>query len=204
MPNVRDVLSPLVGLSTAVRGWFATHDPTVNVPPVGWKQRAERLNFGAEQSRRVLFMPGLITNGDVPPVTDVGKLVQGRVTSSNPRNLWSWEVPVTMSLCAVDNSDRQNEELQIIAVTNLLELALQAVHGARLVLDPTDPASAFVNPGLANFMTDNMTVRAVTGNVDGAYGRELLVALRMKTPLFDKTYATGTATPALNPVPPRS
>lgn len=199
-----DVFSPLVGLSDAVRIWFAARDATVSVPPVGWKQRAQRLNFGANQSRRVLFMPGLIPNGDVPDVTDMGKLVRGRQTSANPRNLFEWDVPVTLSLCAVDISDVQDEQKQIIAVTNLLEPALTACLNARLPQDPTDPASPLLNPGLANFITDAMTVRVVTRNVDGAYGRELLVALRMKTTLFDKTYATGTATPALNPVPTRS
>lgn len=198
-----NVFSTLVGLSDAVRLWFAARTEGVSVPPVGWRQRVQKLNEGTGRANRVLFMPGAIASGDVPEVTDLGKLLRGRQSSNNPRVLFEWDIPFTMSVWAVDMTDRNDEQLQIIAVTNLLELALQAVHNARLPENPGDPASPLISVGLANLITP-ATVRIVTRNAEQYFGREILVGMSMKTPLYDKTFATGTGTPALHPDPPRS
>jgi hypothetical protein len=195
------VLSALVSLTDGVRAWFAANEPSlgVSVPPFGVAQRAMKLNEGTGCANRIVFMPGLIANGDIPDVVDFGDLTRGHKQSTNPRTLFQWNVPSTMSVWAADTSSADaiaDEQAQIIAVTNLLELAMRAVHNARVRVNPDDPASPLVMVGLANIVTPSK-VRLVTKNVQRNLGREVLVTFAMQTPLFDRTYDVAFPAPVV-------
>lgn len=138
------------------------------VGTTGWKQRQKIINQGQGQANRVLFIPGNDKGEE-------GDLVQPRRTNSNPRSLWKWERIFTCSIWAVDSSDIANEELQIQASSNLLQLTLQAMQwyaSADIVLHKIrrDPVH-----------TENLP-----------FGREVLVEGIHREPLFDIPQAVVT------------
>lgn len=197
-----DVLSELVALSDGVRAWFATHDTTITVPPVGFKQRFEKLNEGTNRAGRVLFIPGIVPGGDVPDVVDMGTIARNanRSATTNPRQLFEWEFPFTMSVWAVDASSADavnDEQKQLIASTNLFEKSLQAVHNARVPVNPNDPTQGYRAVGFGNVRTP-AKVRVVKRNREMAFGLELLVVFTAKSPLFDRSYDVATPTPVVN------
>lgn len=141
-------------------------------PPIvgstGWKQRQQILNQGKGQANRVLFIPGNDKGEE-------GDIVQPRRTNSNPRSLWKWERIFTCSIWAVDSSDIANEELQIQASSNLLQLTVQAMQwfaSADIVLRKIrrDPVH-----------TENLP-----------FGREVLVEGIHREPLYDIPQAVVT------------
>jgi hypothetical protein len=126
-------LSPLLELTDGVRAWFT--NPSVQpllaqmritapvVGTTGWKQREQQLNQGPGQANRVLFIPGTFPDGadegeQVPPIRRKG--VQFRVIAT-------WKRIVTASIWAVDTTDRNNEEKQILACDRLHQLVVAAL-----------------------------------------------------------------------------
>jgi hypothetical protein len=135
--------------------------PAPLVGTTGWKQRQRILNQGVGQANRVLFMPGDDKGAE-------GDLVQPRRTNGNPRALWKWERIVTASIWAVDSTDTANEELQIQASSNLFQLTTQAIQWF-----------ASADYVMRRVRRDPL----VSENLP--FGREILVELIHREPLFD-------------------
>jgi hypothetical protein len=151
-PAAANSNSGIINLSDGVRSYFydpgvarylATNGVTIpEVGTTGWRQRESQLNSAptaptlaapaGQVNRRVLFMPGTEA-GDEGKITEprhrtgVGDALLGNPNPQRPRTLATWERIVTAWVWAVDTSDRNNEQKQIAASDNLLELVIQAL-----------------------------------------------------------------------------
>jgi hypothetical protein len=141
------------------------------VPPTvgatGWKQREQILNQGGGGANRVLFLPGNEQGEE-------GVFAQPRRTSGNPRSLWKWERLLTMSVWSFDPSDPDNEEVQIAASDNLLEMSIQALQWFASADYILQKARSGARWGDKPAMSANLP-----------FGREVLIEFIHREPLFD-------------------
>lgn len=178
--------SSLLALANGVRVYMASVNPSVTVAVTGWKQRAQHLNQGAPGANRILLIPGDLQGRD-------GKLDRElRNTGRNPRVLITWERLVTMSVWACDTSQKDSDEAQIVAVENLLEQAIQAVHTG---VDPDTKTPV----GLANITWGS--VRWTVANQEMAFGREVLVDFTQQAVFLDRPNGVAFPSPVLTPRP---
>jgi hypothetical protein len=181
----------IVALSNAVAATFTANTYEIAGVPVqvgiGLKARS------LWSVPRVVFIPGEF-DGTLPPKPlKEGTLKSPEQSKSfNPRELVSWERLVTLSVYAFDGSDPQNEALQIQAVTNLLEVTLQAIKGAFTPnLSPTDPITKELGyTGQQGAMFDGAPVTRVYPGVEFTLGCEMLVTFTQLGPLFDAPIPT--------------
>lgn len=173
--------SGILALANGMRQYFVVNNVTnVVVTPCGWTQRPRILNQGTPGANRILLIPGKEPGG----VAGAGGTLtrDSRPTTANPRALLTWRKDVTMSVWAVDTTDLHNEELQIAALENLLELAVRAAHSA---VDP----NTLTNVGLAAIEWGAVRYTMPPGEM--AFGKELLVEFVHKCPIFDATVQTA-------------
>jgi hypothetical protein len=183
--------SGIIALSDGVRSFFTTPAIAayfakngVSIPVVGttgWRQREQNLNVApsaptvtqpaGQVNRRVLFIPG--TEGG-----DEGSFSEPRhrtgvgphASNTKPRVLATWDRIVTASVWAVDMSNRNDEQLQIAAADNLLEMVVQALQWF----------------AQADFVAGSGKIRRdpkMTANLPS--GREVLYQFVHREPVFD-------------------
>lgn len=177
--------SGIIALANGMRNYITGLGVSnVVVTPCGWTQRPRILNQGTPGANRILLIPGK----EPGSAAGAGGVLtrDSRPTVNNPRALLTWRKDITMSVWAVDVTDTHNEELQIAALENLLELAVQAAHSA------VDPDTG-VNVGLAAIEWG--AVRYTIPPSEMAFGKELLVEFVHKCPIFDQP--VGLAHPQL-------
>lgn len=177
--------SSLLAIASGVRAFFKVQNPNVSVAITGWKQRAQQLNQGQPTANRVCFIPGDLQGRD-------GALVRGRNTGGSPRALLEWDRLVTMSVWAIDTTDTANDELQVAAVENLLEQAIQACHLAVGPDGVTPVGCGAIHWG---------AVRWTVVNQEMASGREVLVDFTLKSLFFDLPIGVAFPQPAIEPTP---
>jgi hypothetical protein len=171
--------SGLIALTDGVRAffeqdWVAAYFANlgVTIPFVtttGWKQREQQINVnpGSPQTpgqvnRRVTFMPGTDKG-------DEGTFKEPRRTS-NPRAIATWERLITCAVWAVDTSNLADEQAQITACDNLLEMTLQAIQ-------------SFAH---ADFVASSVKVkRDVKQSNDMPFGYERLFEFVHREPIYD-------------------
>lgn len=181
-----------VGLIALVRGmraylaqpWVAC---TATVTALGWRQREQQLNQGMGGANRITLYPGLEPSGAYGQGGELTR--ENRPSTNNPHALVTWRKPVTMSVWAVDTTSTYDEEAQIAAAENLLELAVRAAHNA---IDPSTNTPV----GVANI--EWSSVRYTKPPVNMGFGQEILVEFLQKCPLFDRTVDLATPMPGLN------
>jgi len=125
-------LSALLALSDNFRIWLT--QPGVasylasmglaapNVTACGWKQREQQLNQGPGRANRVIFIPGTIDGDSLGDITE-----PRRSGDPTQRTLFTWERTITASLWACDKSATADEEAQIEASENLLQLTVAGI-----------------------------------------------------------------------------
>lgn len=180
--------SGILALANGMRAYFAlTGPPNIVVTPCGWTQRPRIINQGTPGANRILLIPGK----EPGAAAGAGGILtrDSRPSTTNPRALVTWRKDVTMSVWAVDTTDLHNEELQIAAVENLLELAVRAAHSAVTLR----------NVGLAAIEWG--AVRYTIPPSEMAFGKEILVEFVHKCPLFDATVETAHPQPILGRSP---
>lgn len=193
--------SGLIALSDGVRAYFAQNSVPALVTPVGWRYRSWNTG-GPGGGSRVCFVPGKLDPSALTPpkIMDAGRLTQPRKAapgprmggpmggSGNPRPLRWWHRIVSVCVWGVDLTDTSNDELQLQATEDLVELTVQAMHNA---IDPVDG----VNVGLADIEWSEC-VWTVPPQ-DRGFGREWVGYFEHATPLFDATLDTTTPQPAI-------
>jgi len=178
----------LIALVNGMRAYLTAVGCTANVTVLGWKQRIQHLNQGPGQANRIALYPGLEPSGSSGAAGDLSRdhrpTVTQYVAGQAVRALVTWSKHVTMSVWAVDTSDTYDEEKQLIALENLIELAVQSVHNA---VDP-DTGIA-VGAGMITWGA----VRYTKPPTEMAFGLEALIEFQQRSPLFDQV--VGLATP---------
>lgn len=181
--------SGLLQLRNAVAIYFEEYSIPATVAPVGLKYRSFALNQSAPgNANRVCFIPGVFTGGEKPAPRDYGTLSRtGRNHASvvNPRELLSWDRPITLSCWSAPEAGNSRDEGTTIGLAeDLLEQVVRAVHTA----------------GLADITWGGVTINMPT--TENSFGVELLVAISQRGPLYGVTldYAQPTAALTANDV----
>jgi hypothetical protein len=132
---------------------------------------------------RVVWIPGRFDGANVPRPMAAGSFGgPTQKSQTNPRELAKWERQLTLSIYAVDLSDR-SEEAQNAAQEALVELAIRALWRG---IDPENPSAP--PPGLAGIQLGEGTLIAPPAQSVG--GKELLIAATMLTPFYDEVRPT--------------
>lgn len=170
--------SGLVYLVDQVRELVHNVDASV-VVELGFRKRPQQLNQSPGRANRIVFIPSSPNGG-------AGALVAPRSPGNradDSRILRTWHRELTVSIWAVDPTDRSDEAKQLEAIETLLELTMQAVQRvAHATAEWGDPV---------------WTVPA-----EISFGLELLVPLTFKTPIFDADAERVFPSFALTKVPP--
>jgi hypothetical protein len=146
---------------------------------------------------RVVFIPGKFDGTNVPKPLEEGRLVPPEHTKSdNPRELATWERLVTCSIYTVDETDIQNDLLQISALDNLLESTLQSIYNA--FTPNVKPIGGnnreYGYTGQASIALGDAPVTRIYPGVEFTHGGEILFTFTQKGPLFDIPIPTVTPT----------
>lgn len=148
----------------------------VVVAPVGLKYRSFNLNqfpVGGG-ANRIVFIPGVFDGNGPPKARKYGTLLResrNAASVNNPRELLSWERPITVSLwSAPEPGHAADEDSSIGRAEDLLELLAQALQEV----------------GAATLRWGEVTINSPPQ--EGAFGTELLVSLTQIGPLFDIAY----------------
>jgi hypothetical protein len=190
--------SGLLGLARGMRAYFAAQEAVAGIVPsvvVGWTRRSRQDNQGAGGASRVVLIPGLFdATASAPKSLQAG--VIDRSGEQNAVNLvpvlralaW-WHQAVTCCVWAVDPARPQEEEGQIAATEDLLELTIQALHNA---VDPETGTPA----GFANLESFGEPVWTLPPG-EAAFGRELVFPFTLDVPLFDQPIQVAYPSPAV-------
>lgn len=177
--------SGLVALADSVREYFRANTVDAEVTKVGVRYRT------LWAKSRVVFVPGIYAGEDPPRPIDEGRLTAPEHTKSdNPRELATWERKATACILGVNVQQREDEQAQIEAVENLLELTIQAMVRASAPL----PANAEWRPGAhesglagqASIFWDDSTVKRFYPPTDLSFGIEIFLTFTQRGPLFDQ------------------
>lgn len=177
------IRSGLLAATKYVAEFLAANGLTTTVK-VGWKERAKQINQGGGRANRVVFIPsdpsgksGSLTAPHFAGDRDVRAAIDAP-RAATMRELAGWNRIVTVSVWACDGEHPEDEEAQIEALETLFEWTVRAVHSA---------------PGaFANAQWGDVTCTPIQ---ERQFGRELLVGLTFRQPLFDQprevVYPTG-------------
>lgn len=187
--------SGLVVLADAVRVYFDANGVRATVAPVGLRYRSFSMNQGPGGGSRIVFIPGDFSGDAALKPIDEGELGDPlKRLGDNPRELVEWNRTVTISIWGVDASDVSDEQRQIEATENLLELVVRAVHNA---VSPNTGYAIGADRDENGSSTWGKVSRTYPP-VENGFGCELLVRLRIKGPLFDAP--AQIVTPTLAPL----
>ena len=162
--------SGLAALVEHVTGYVAARQPGTSVV-YGKRERAKQTNQGDGGANRIAFK--LVPKK--PHALSGAKWPGG----SPARSLVTWERLVEVSVWAADANDPNDETLQLQAVEDLLEVAVQAIH---------------------DFGRADIVFLDVTPNeepVERSFGVELVMTFKQKGPLFDEQLETQFPDPAV-------
>lgn len=161
------IKSGLVQLVTDVRAFFAANDLDDVGVHLGWRKRdASGITHGDDVANRVVFVPSALAGkgGKIAAPHQPG---ERNADEFSTRTLRTWERAITVCVWAVDSTDPDDEEKQISAVETLFEWTVRAVH-----------ASAYANAVWGD-------AEWTAPDAEHIYGRELVVGLTLKHPIFD-------------------
>lgn len=167
----------LIALANGMRVYLKSQGVSATVTAVGWNQRPQQINQGPGQANRIVLYPGFEPGGNSGAGGELTRDHRPSRGGQETRGLLTWMKAVTMSVWACDVSDRHNEELQITAVENLLERAIQAVHNS---IDPNTNTPV----GVGNIEWGS--VRYTNPPAEMRFGQEILVEFVQKCTIFDK------------------
>jgi hypothetical protein len=189
--------SGLTALVEGVREFFEAQA----VPATAWlgiRRRFQQITEGPRGGSRVVFILGDYDGGAEGKPLKCGTLESPRNNREeyNPRALVRWPKAVTISIWGVDPDQVEDEEAQIEATEALFEATVQAVHNATVIVDTTTVPPTRVNVGLADVVWGDVFV--VAPPWEGAFGRELLVHLELRGPLFDLDFDVAFPSPRVN------
>jgi hypothetical protein len=146
---------------------------------------------------RVVFIPGKF-DGTLPPKPlDEGRLVPPEHTKAdNPRELATWERLVTCSVYTVDETDIQNDLLQVAALDSLVESTLQSIWNAFTpnVAPIGGNNKEYGYTGQASIAFTDSPVTRIYPGVEFTHGGEILFTFTQKGPFFDVPIPTVTPT----------
>lgn len=177
-----------------MQGWFTALGVNATVY-LGLKDR-DRWD-----TSRVVIIDGEFDGSNTPKVRSAGKFgAPWQKKSVNPRELVSWERPVTLSIRGVDPTNIDSEAAQIQATESLIEVTLQALQNA-LTTDPVTGATVAI--GQANIdWADSKAVWVDPGTAtQQTWGKEFLVSFTYKCVFFDLAEGVAYPTPALQKGP---
>jgi hypothetical protein len=142
----------------------------------------------------VVFIPGVFDGGNSLKARAYGELSRKTRNASavnNPREIAEWERPCTISVWAAPPPNAlQEEDLALVLAEDLLEKVLRGLYGAALVI----PDNTEMSFGVAGAFS----LGAVSVNsppTESGYGCELLVAMTLRGPFYDKTLDVVFPTP---------
>ncbi len=165
--------SGILRLRNDVAAYFEANDVNASVPPVGLKYRSFVLNQGPGNANRVVFIPGEFDGSLAPKPRRYGSLSRGtrnHASAINPRELLSWERPITISVWSAPVPGAPREEGSTIGVAeDLLEQVVRAVQAS----------------GAADITWGNVVISAPP--VENGFGVEFLVSVTQRGPLFEAT-----------------
>jgi hypothetical protein len=191
--------SGLLALVRGVRAYFEGNNVSAAVW-LGWTKRSRTDNQGPGGANRVVFIPGEdAAQPGAPKVLKAGvldRMAPQQHVTLNPRlrALAWWHEPVTVSVWAVDADHPQDEEGQIAATEDLLELTIQALHNA---VDPTSGLGVgFAN--IEEWGPPSWTLPPV----EAPFGRELTFSFVLLVPLFDQPQGLAFPGPVVTRKPP--
>jgi hypothetical protein len=202
-------VSGLVALVNAVSADFTARGISANGKPV--KVLVGLKAYSLWSVPRVVFIPGKF-DGTLPPkALEEGKFGSPEHTKSdNPRELVTWERLITCAVYSSDESDIQDELLQIAAIENLLEATIQSIKNAftpnLAVVGGDNRERGYTGQQSAVF--DDTQVTRIYPPVEFSHGACLLFTFTQRGPLFDVPIATVTPTVKIitkafaNPAPP--
>jgi len=184
--------SGLLALVEGLRAWFALPfvaakcaEERVRIPVIGrtgWRQREQQLNTSPEGGNRVLLLPGNASGAlgtlAMPERPGVGY-------GGNPRLLWTNLRVVTASVWSYDPDNPDDEEAQIEASDQLVELTLQGLDKSfRATLD--DAGETVVEVAGTGAILPGATLRRDTKvSVNAVMGLEVLIEFVHVEPLYD-------------------
>jgi hypothetical protein len=171
-------------LRNAVKQYFSDFSIPAQVAPVGLKYRTFQLNQNqSTNANRIVFIPGEFDGSLAPKPRAYGTLNRATRNSAsvvNPRELLSWERPMTISIWAAPTPGKANEEDDaIMIVEDLLEQVVRAIQGSQ---------QGAIKWG-------DVTITSPPN--ENSFGAELLVSLVQIGPIYDITLPYVTGTPAL-------
>jgi hypothetical protein len=174
--------SGIVYLRNMVARYFQDFAVPATVAPVGLKYRSFTLNQSTPgNANRVVFIPGKF-DGDIKAKRDYGEISRETRNSSyveNPREIASWDRPITISLWSAPvPGQRPDEQDNIAVVEDLLEQTVRALQAA--------------GQGSIHFGAVTIPVPG-----EGIFGEELLLHIVQVGPLLDKTLDIVYAVPAV-------
>lgn len=179
-------LSATVAMVHGMRAYLKAIGVDANVTACGWKERPQQINQGPGGANRIVLYPGRKPGGETAAAGELTR--ENRPSTTNPRALITWRKLMTMSIWAADTSNLQDEELQIAAVEQLLEWAIQAAHYA------VDPATQ-VAVGVANLEWGSLEYTIPPVNM--RFGQEIMLEFTQKCPLFDQTIGIAFPKPGI-------
>lgn len=174
--------SGIVYLRNQVAAYFQDYSVPATVAPVGLKYRSFTLNqHPSANANRVVFIPGKF-DGDVKAKRDYGSLSRETRNSAyvnNPRELASWDRPITISIWAAPTPGQRHDEQDAIAVVeDLLEQTVRGLQSA--------------GHGSIHFGAVTIPVPG-----EGIFGEELLLHIIQVGPLLDVTLEIVQASPGV-------
>ncbi len=179
--QIDSVKSGILRLRDDIAKYFALYNVPATVPPVGLKYRSFALNQSAPgNANRVCIIPGEFDGSAVPKPRRYGTLSRSNrnhASVNNPRELASWDRPITISCWSAPPPGQAKDEGAIIALAeDLLQEVVRAVHAS----------------GCSDITWGAVTINAP---VENPFGVELLVSITQRGPLYDTTldYAQPTS-----------
>lgn len=182
-------ISGLVALAKGVQGVFDAQGIDA-VVATGVKQRTFQINQGPGGANRVVFIPGVLDpSQQAPKVRDAGVFSKPRHNHAppKPREIAWWHKTISVSIWAVDTSNKDDEFTQMAAVENLLEVTVAAIHRAVY----SDSSGVLMAVGLADLILERADW--VAPPVEMGFGQEVIAYYTHGGPLFD--FPVGYATP---------
>lgn len=147
---------------------------------------------------RVVIIDGDFGGSNVPSVLDAGTFgAPWQASSTNPRELVSWERPLTLSIRGVDASKPDSIVAQTQATESLIEATVQSMNAA--ILTYTDPSLGPITYPLGQNQLRWGRARWVNpgSSTQQTWGMEFLVSLIYRCVFYDLPVPVQKVTPAI-------
>lgn len=175
--------SGITALAAAIATYFQVRGFPYEVTVLGWRERWKQTNQGPGGASRIALYPGKEPGGTAG---DGGVLTREGRGTFDQRALVQAAKWITMSVWAVDPTNKNDEGAQIAACEDLWELAIRAVHNAVEVTPDPKTGKPVVTAalGFGNVTWGNF--RWTKPPVELGFGQELLQEFLHKGPIFDE------------------